>query len=219
MNISNKMRISEEDIVRMGHKSEEKIRRFYFPKAIIQQRINKGSRILDVGCGYGHFLKVCDEYGLETYGIDISEYAIKQAKHNTNAHLLIHDVNKGLHIFRSNFFDVVTLFDVLEHLWCPYRVLREVHRVLKPKGRLIMTTPNLNSLMRFLKRDKWHGYHDKTHLYLFTLQSLKFLVERAGFYVIKIEAVFRPMALPQLFKKLLDKTNLGGEIWCIGIKT
>lgn len=210
--------IFKEYFTRMGHKTEEIIRGFYFPRAVLAQGLKKGNRILDIGCGYGVFLKVCDEYGLETYGIDIVEDAINKAKKVTKAKLYVHDVNKGLEMFEDEFFDMVTLFDVIEHLQCPYNVLREIHRVLKKKGKIVITTPNLNGILRYLKKDKWHGFHDKTHLYLFTPIALKFLVERAGFKIVKTEAVFHPLPLPDLIKRIIDKTGLGGEIWCIGIK-
>lgn len=215
----NKVRISKENLVKMGHKNEEIIKKFYFPKAIIQQGIRKGSRILDIGCGYGYFLKICDEYGLETYGIDISEYAINEARKIIRAKLYLHDVDEGLEMFEDEFFDIVTLFDVIEHLLCPYKVLKEAHRVLKKNGKIIITTPNLNAIARIWKRDRWHGFRDPTHLYLFTPSSIKFLVERAGFKVVRTEAVFHFLALPNFIKKILDKTNLGGELWCIGIKS
>lgn len=218
MNLSNNVQISKEEFIKMGHKSEELIRKFYFPRAVLSQELKKGDRILDIGCGYGLFLKVCDKYGLETYGIDVVEEAINEAKKVTKAKLYIHNVDNGLEMFKDEFFDIVTLFDVIEHLQCPYKVLREVYRVLKKNGKIVITTPNLNAILRYLKKDKWHGFRDRTHLYLFVPLSLKFLVERAGFKIVKIETVFRPLPIPNLIKRLLDKTGLGGEIWCIGIK-
>ena len=53
-----------------GFKSADTIRKYYFPKIILEENIPPGSKVLEIGCGPGYFLKECDEYGLETYGID-----------------------------------------------------------------------------------------------------------------------------------------------------
>ncbi|RLF01111.1 MAG: hypothetical protein DRJ59_06715 [Thermoprotei archaeon] len=107
-------------------------------------------RVLDIGCAYGYLLRLFDNAGCETYGIDISEYAIKQARRITRAKLYAWDVDRGLPMFQDNFFDLITILHVIEHLHSPYNVLKEVHRVLKPKGKLIIGTPNLNAIARLL---------------------------------------------------------------------
>ena len=134
---------------------------------------NSKISILDIGCGFGYFLKLCDEEGWETYGVDISEYAIGRARSITKAKLFVHDVEKGLPMFNEDFFDIVTMIDVLEHLYSPFKVVKEIYRILKPGGFMIITTPNLNALARFLwkiigKEKRWYGFIDETHIHLFT---------------------------------------------------
>jgi len=198
------------------------MKKVYFPKVLKDVKIPKGSKILDIGCAYGYFLKLCEEIDCETYGIDISEYAINMAKQELKkTKLFVHDVEKGLDMFRDNFFDLVTMFDVIEHLKSPFLVLKEIYRILKPAGKLIITTPNLNALDRFVrkvirKENIWHGFVDKTHIYLFTPKSLAFLVERSGFKVIKVETPFHP--LPKILQEVANKTGLGGQIWLVGLK-
>ncbi|MCQ6254489.1 class I SAM-dependent methyltransferase [Methanocaldococcus sp.] len=199
---------------------EKVIRGIYFSEVLKNVNV-RGARVLDIGCAYGYFLKCCDEIGCETYGIDISEYAINQAKKETNAKLFVHDVDKGLPMFEDDSFDLVTMFDVIEHLHSPYFVLKEIYRVLKVSGKIIITTPNLNAIDRFLKKvlrkeKTWHGFRDKTHLYLFTPSSLRFLVERVGFKVVKLETPFHPLLKP--LQKIVNKTGLGGQIWLVGEK-
>ena len=183
----------------------------YFPRAIIRERIAKGARVLDIGCAFGYFLKCCDAYRLETYGVDISDYAIQQAREITKAKLLNHDVNGGLAMFVDNFFDLITIFDTIEHLASPYNLLKEVHRVLRPEGKMIITVDNLHAIARIWKRGKWQGFREETHLYLFTPSSLKFLLERSGFEVTRLETPFNP--LPKSLRRLASKTGFGGQIW------
>ncbi len=182
---------------------------------------NSKISILDIGCGFGYFLKLCDEEGWETYGVDISEYAIGRARSITKAKLFVHDVEKGLPMFNEDFFDIVTMIDVLEHLYSPFKVVKEIYRILKPGGFMIITTPNLNALARFLwkiigKEKRWYGFIDKTHIHLFTPLSLKHLVEKAGFRIINLKTPFHP--LPEILQIALNKTGLGGQIWLVAQK-
>ena len=188
----------------------------YFPRAVIRERIAKGARVLDIGCAFGYFLKCCDDYMLETYGVDISDYAIQQAREITKAKLLTHDINGGLAMFVDNFFDLITIFDTIEHLASPYNLLKGVHRVLRPEGKVIITVDNLHAIARIWKRGKWQGFAEETHLYLFTPSSLKFLLERSGFEITRLETPFNP--LPKSLQRFVGKTGLGGQIWLVARK-
>jgi len=190
------------------------IRKKYFPK-FSRIGLRKNSRILDIGCAFGYFLKCCDEMGYETYGVDISDYAITRARKETMASLHVFDANKGLPFFQDNWFDLVTMFDVIEHLRTPDAVLNEAHRVLKASGALVVTTPNLDAVERLFKKimgmeNTWHGFKDETHLRVFSAQSLKLLVEQKGFYA-EVETIFHP--LPKILQYWANKTGLGGQIW------
>ena len=193
----------------------------YFPKVLEAIKLKKESRILDVGCALGYFLRLCDDIGCDTYGLDISEYAISHAKKQTKAKLYIHDVNKGLPMFPNDMFDLVILFDIIEHLDSPLLSLRHIRRTLKIGGKLIITTPNLNAIDRILRRilrkeETWYGFADATHVNLFTPSSLRFLIVRAGFETVETETPFH--TLPKRLKKMAGKTGLGGQIWLVGTK-
>ena len=196
------------------------IRKKYLPK-IIRIGLKRNSSVLDIGCAFGYFLRCCDEIGYTTWGVDISTYAITRAREETVAKLCVSDVNNGLPFFEDNSFDLVTMFDVIEHLQKPCTVLNEAHRILKASGILIVTTPNLNAIERLFKKSMgqesaWHGFHDHTHLCVFTTRYLKRLVEQTGFHV-KLETIFHP--LPRLFQHLANRTGLGGQIWLTAIKS
>lgn len=199
-----------------SYKDMMMIKKTYFPKVIESVALNKNTHILDIGCAFGYFLKCCDEFGCETDGIDISSYAIEQAKKETKAKLKVHNLNDGISVYKDDSFDVITMFDVIEHLESPYNALKEIYRILKANGKLIITTPNLNAIDKLVKNKKWHGFQDESHRYLFYPDSLTFLVERAGFAVEKIETPFHP--LPKLIQKLANKTHLGGQIWLVAKK-
>lgn len=190
------------------------IRKKYFPK-LNRIGLRKNSRVLDIGCAFGYFLKCCDEMEYQTYGVDVSDYAISRARKETMASLYVCDANKGLPFFQDNWFDLVTMFDIIEHLRTPNAVLNEVHRVLKASGVLVVTTPNFDAVERLLKKiigmeDTWHGFKDETHLRVFSARSLKLLVEQNSFCA-EVETVFHP--LPKILQRWANKTGRGGQIW------
>jgi len=202
-------------------KDMRSMREVYFPKVLETVTLEKNCKVLDIGCAFGYFLKLCDQLGCDTYGLDISDYAISQARRETKATLYVHDANKGLSMFCDNTFGLIVLFDVIEHLDSPYLLLKETRRVLRRDGKLVITTPNLTALGRFLKKilgkeHSWYGYIDKTHKNLFTPSSLRLLSEKAGFGIMRLETPFHP--LPRIMQKIANKTKLGGQIWLIGTK-
>ena len=198
------------------YRDMKKMQRIYFPKSVLKEKIKPKSRVVDIGCAFGFFLKLCDEYNLETYGLDISDYEIRKAKKITKAKLYLRDINDGLDICSDEYSDLVTMFDIIEHVKSPCDLLTDVHRVLKRGAKMVITTPNVNAIAKFLKGKKWVGFSDPSHLYLFTTDSLKFLVEKNGFLVTKLETIFHPF--PKFLQNVLNRTGKGGEIWLVGRK-
>src|SRR4030042_3840859 len=107
------------------------------------QMIKNGGKILDVGCGIGLFLKLARENEWEAYGVDISNEDVKYAreKFRLNVHLggLI-EAN-----YPEEFFDVVTMWDVIEHMADPLSHFKEIKKILKKGGYLFILTGNIDS--------------------------------------------------------------------------
>ena len=81
----------------------------------------------------------------------------------------------------SDLFDVVVMFEVIEHLFDPRLVLEQVQRLLRPGGTLVLSTPNFNALSRFALGNSWAVLSPAEHLYYFTRDSLRALLQAAGF--------------------------------------
>ena len=142
-------------------------------------------KLLDVGCGAGWFLSYAEKH-YDTYGVDASEYAIAEAMakaHNTK--LSVGDAQRLYYIYKS--FDVVTCFDLLEHLRNPILPIAEFHRVLKDGGVLVVRVPNTDSLGLKRKDENWFGLRDKTHISLFNNETWIGLLDGNGF---TIESIF-----------------------------
>lgn len=104
----------------------------------IGRYVTSKTKLLDIGCGHSYLLKDIYKRTSHTYGIDPDKHAITRNK-------LIKDVRQEYvekMSFKDNFFDVVICAWVLEHLPNPKKAFKEIHRVLKPGGRVIFITPN-----------------------------------------------------------------------------
>lgn len=151
--------------------------------AIIEGLINNkmSGKVLDIGCGGGHFLDNAGT-GWEKYGIELSEEARKvAASKGIQAFATLEDAS-----FPDEFFDVVTMFAVIEHLPNPKEVVKELTRVLKPRGLFVIMTGDVRSSKAKIKGKRWHMYRPPEHLYFFCARSLDFLMGSLGFRKVKI---------------------------------
>ncbi len=105
-------------------------------------------KILDVGCGDGEFSSLLVKNNNEIFGVDISDTAVKIAQ-SRGIRAEYCDINGGLP-FEDNLFDIVLLFDVLEHIFDPSFILRQTQRVLKPGGVLYCCVPNASFIVNRL---------------------------------------------------------------------
>lgn len=137
-----------------------------------------GEKLLDVGCGNGGFLAVADRLGYDAVGLEPDEAAVNAAK------------SKGGNVIQGSLpspalrhgsFAQVTMSHVLEHLRDPLAALREIHALLRPGGRVWLTTPNIDSTLSQAFRRHWRGLEPPRHLVLFTPNALKKTLQTVGF--------------------------------------
>ena len=148
-------------------------------------RAEEIKRILDLGCAEGGFLEICQEKGIDVYGVDISAYALKKAKKRVKGELIRLDLENEKLPWPDGFFDVVTVFDLLEHLRSSNLLFSETQRVLKRGGLFFATTPNADFILAKSLGKVIPG--DKTHV---NLQGSKYWLdqlEKANFSKIEIK--------------------------------
>ncbi len=145
----------------------------------------KGGRLLEIGCGLGHLLGMFGEQ-FETYGVDISVYAVRETHTNApRARVMVADV-EGLAMFPENYFDVLIAKHVVEHLPDPPRAFEQFARIIKPGGMFLFGTPNTESALRALKGERWYALHDQTHVSLKAPQEWARLARASGLRVEKM---------------------------------
>ena len=156
--------------------------RFY---SLLVKKYLKNGTVLDLGCAHGYIHYFLDPTKYKKVGVDISEYAISEARlNNPEGVYYISDVEKLVDI-KDESIDLVISKYVLEHLSHPEMAIREVYRVLKKNGTLIFSVPNTTSKLRKNKGKNWIGDRDKTHLSVFSPTKWNELMNTNGFKNIK----------------------------------
>lgn len=158
--------------------------RFY---AMLARRYGKrGARLLEVGSGLGHLIGQLEDT-FQTYGMDLNHWAVKVSKSVIQRTSLQTASAQDLP-FADDSFNVVIIKHIVEHLPDPARAIREIGRVTEPGGILILATPNLSSLLKPWKGDKWIGYQDPTHISLKPPEEWLSLIRAAGFSLRRVFA-------------------------------
>lgn len=139
-----------------------------------------GGRLLDVGCATGNFLYEMARRGTwETYGVEPNSKAAQYARQRLGLNVFTGTLRQAR--FPDDYFDVVSLWNVLEHLHDPMGDLREVNRVLRHGGLLVLSLPNVESLDAWLFGQYWVGWDIPRHLHVFPRPTLKRLLAATGF--------------------------------------
>jgi len=145
-------------------------------------------RLIEIGAGAGFFLKAAERAGWSVAGIEISTEGVEFA--TTRLGLEIRRESAEALSFPDASFDVVVMFDVIEHLLDLVAALARVKAVLRPGGLLVVTTPNLHALSRLALGSEWAVLSPAEHLYNFTEASLGLLLRRAEFGEVAFERHF-----------------------------
>lgn len=167
----------------------------YFQKVLRElKRVypRPSGKVLDIGCSFGFFLKVAQEADWQIYGIDLSPAPVEQAKRELGVKTIY---NKSIEQakFKANFFDLVTVFQTIEHVVDPERFLKEIKRVLKPGGVVLLSTPNAAGWQAKLMGKSWFSYRHPDHFYFFNFKNLSILLKNSGF--VKIRKLWDPTRL------------------------
>jgi len=183
---------------------------------MIRGRLHPGAKLLDVGCGAGFFLKEAEAEGWAAEGTEISRSLAAYGREVVGVTVRLGTLEELNGPPGSR--DIVTLFDVLEHVPEPQRTLEEVGRLLRPDGLVLISTPDYGSLSRLFLGKAWAVLSPAEHLSLFTEKTLRKLVEGSGLELLSItntlafnpDYTHRPGFRRALWKGLLGRLSRTG---------
>ncbi|MGV8150738.1 MAG: class I SAM-dependent methyltransferase [Candidatus Woesearchaeota archaeon] len=166
--------------------------------------VRSGTKILDVGCGSGAFLYKMKKLGMKTYGVEPSLEGCKTAKK------MGLDVRVGSvedQNFPSNYFDVITLNHVYEHVNDPRKTLRELKRILKKGGILIMAFPNTSSLQFKTFGKYWASIDSPRHLHIYSPKTIRHLSKIEKFPLEKIRYISFPFGIQASTSYIINRNK------------
>lgn len=177
-----------------------KARTISFKRSLgIVRECKDSGTLLDVGCAAGLFLKVAEDAGFEVCGVEPNKWLADWGRKNL-----------GLNITPESFeetdlpekaFEVVTFWDVLEHLADPFSALQKANRIMKKDGVIVVNYPDIGSfLARAFGRNWW--FVISGHLFYFTSDTISKVLVRAGFEVIENRPHLPTLSLPHLLSRL-----------------
>ncbi len=148
--------------------------------------LKKNARILDIGCGFGEALAYHKSRGCDVYGVEADENIRRVAdKFGYNVQVGLFDPE----IYDADFFDYVTMNQVIEHMIEPLDTMRGIARVLKPGGLAILSTPNADGLAAKFFGRRWINWHVPYHTQLFTRKSMRLAAEQAGLSLERVRTI------------------------------
>lgn len=191
-------------------KDEANIRRTFQRRLKRVERFATPGRLLDVGCAAGFFLSEAQARGWEPSGLDVSGFAANYTRDRfgipaQQGSLLELD-------YPDASFDLVTMWDVIEHVPDPAAHLARIARLLPPGGHFALATPDVASLPAKFTGKRWVGYKlQEEHVYYFSAATLGAMLDQAGFDVLDVYHVGKYVTFGLFFNRLsMYSPVLGG---------
>jgi 2-polyprenyl-3-methyl-5-hydroxy-6-metoxy-1,4-benzoquinol methylase len=149
----------------------------------VEKHTLRCGKMLDLGCATGDFLNAARGRGWEVKGIELVDRAAHFAQEQYHLDVSLGSLESVQ--LPESYYDVVTLWDVLEHLPSPKHTLGHIWRILKPGGWLVFSVPNLKAFDRYLFGASWIGWDVPRHFYLFSENHLIQLLDLNSFKFIE----------------------------------
>lgn len=175
------------------------LRNFRVRLGWIERSRPPGKRVLDVGAAYGLFLKVAREEGWQASGVEIAPDCALEAAELSGASVACGDF---LDVPLQGPYDVITMFDVIEHFRDPVACMKRAHGLLAPGGLLVLETGDIATPYARLLGDRWHFLDPPQHLFYFSLDGMKRVLRDAGFTAFDVHRPGRRVSLTNIAFKL-----------------
>ncbi|MCL5276763.1 MAG: class I SAM-dependent methyltransferase [Deltaproteobacteria bacterium] len=174
----------------------------------ITKRYAQSGPLLDVGCGLGFFLQLAKERGFgPVQGVDISAYAVDYCVNKLGLDALLGDLLDVQ--LTTGSFDIVTMFDVLEHFKNPKGELLEAYRIVRHNGFLAIITPDIGALIPKLLKDRWEEIKRvPEHLVFFSRRTLTNVLSDTGFHVVESRYIGKRMSFGSFLSHVFVNTGI-----------
>lgn len=166
-----------------------------------QNHSEMSPRILDVGCSNGRFIEVAIRKGIDAWGLELSENAIAAAAPEIRARIYHGDAN-NIESLGTEKFDIITAFDLIEHLFDPFSFLNNLHKIITKDGLIVITTPDASSLPRIFMGKNWPMLQPFQHTILLSRKASKMLLQKTNYGSVSVDSTKKVFTLDYLFRQL-----------------
>jgi SAM-dependent methyltransferase len=169
-------------------------------------------KLLDIGAAKGTLMDTAQEMGMIAYGCEVGEESVRVLKNKFGEDRIFDGYFDQIDFVPKNVydsFDIITMFDLIEHIRNPGRTLEQAHKLLKINGKIICYLPDSSSMMAKVCRKRWEFFCPE-HLYSFSKSNIKQLFQRHGFQVECVKAT--PKYLTVKYARHLLGHHLKGGI-------
>jgi 2-polyprenyl-3-methyl-5-hydroxy-6-metoxy-1,4-benzoquinol methylase len=174
-------------------------------KVMLLTEVGSKKMVIDIGAGTGHFVKVMKLAGFEATGLEPDADARRVALTENN--VVLQDISSLKDIPKSSV-DTITMWHVLEHVYHLVKDLEHIHSILKQDGLFVVAVPNHTSYDAKHYQGFWAAYDVPRHLYHFSPDSIKNVVEKCGFSLVSIH----PMKFDSFYVCMLSEKYKGGSL-------
>jgi SAM-dependent methyltransferase len=183
-------------------------------RGLVSRRLPRGGRLLEVGCGYGRFLRALEGLPLELEALEVSAEAASHAE-QTVPGLRVQRCTVEEAQFPDGRFDCIVLIAVLEHLKDPRAVLRQLHRWLAPGGVVVILVPWVQNFLRVKRFFPWLPVHFEAprHLFDFSPSTLHRYLDEEGYGDIRMEVARPYMSGSPVYTALIWGVKLPGFLF------
>lgn len=178
-------------------KADKKLKRCAKWVARLSRQFDQQGRWLDVGCSAGFVVAAAQQAGFDAYGVELEAAAVAYAQQ----HLGLDNVQVGIleeQCYPDQFFDVISLYDVIEHVPDLNAVIGELRRIIKPGGVIEIRTPDVAHWKTPRDLSTWKEVKPSEHLYYFSAATLQQLFLNHDLALLKRRLMFKP-ALDMFF--------------------
>lgn len=176
-----------------------------------KKRLNKTGVLLDYGCAYGHLLEVAKQEGWTVFGTDICASAVKRAHQKFKVPVFVSDITRPA--VRDHIFDLICLYDVVEHIPLSKEFFEKIHNKLKDGGLFHLTTPNIASLSAHILRRFWYHYKPGEHVSYFSAKTIQETLKKSSFTVDGIHAAPSQMTTKAFLERMKYYWHKGASIF------